>query len=823
MSTLRDLRFAWRVLLRYRRFALAVVVTLGLGVGAVASMLRIGTAVLSWQPAGIRDPQRVGRVYPMIGSAPLSGGRLPFADVAALETELGAQLDGVTAYSPLELAYEGAAGGVVRSHIVPANYFRVLGVSAVVGQSFAATTLAQEASRSEPNVVLAYAFWQRHFGGDPRTVGQTMRVGGRPYVIVGVAPPSFSGLDALPADCWLQMGAIAPTLLNPNWDLSRATRWLVPIIRVRAPRTFPDVEAALTRTLFGPATVSPAPPLAADTPERLRVRLTTLNPALAPGLETERLTVASVSALALLVLIIACGNAGSLLLARGLARRREFAVRGALGATRGTIVRQVLAESSLLSLFAWVVGVGIAAAVLAAHRPLLRALQLAPVSVDASLLLFALGVSVVVVGGAGLVPAMTMADMSQHFRAGGSERERRVLGVRWSRVLLVGQIAMAALLLVGTGLFTASFQRLRTFDLGFQTEQVFITQVSARAAGVSPATAHEFFRAAQERSARLPSVEAAGIAAGVPFLNFMALRLSMPGLDSIPSLEASIAAVTLVSADALQALQVRVLRGTVPPDWDGGGGQRYALITQSFAARVWPRVDPIGRCLVVGSRADSTAVCRQVAGIVSDMHDGFGADGGEPRVLLPAGGIDVTPELVTLMIRVRGDAEDAQQVLQRELSTVSPAFPAVRIQQLAQLTRQQSGRWRVSGLVVSGFGLVAVILVGLGLYGLLAYTVQSRQHEYAIRRALGAPSRAVGGHVAVAVVPATLIGAAAGLLAAWLAAPLLQSLLFHINARTPLIYLVAGGVLLVTACGAAILPVLRALAITPDHVVRGVA
>jgi len=834
-SLLQDLRYALRGLLRSPGFTLAVVVTLALGIGANTTMFGVLDTLLLKPPAGVRDAGRVQRVYFRHGNTITVGGgagtaiaSTSFPGYEALQGVHG--FAGVAAFSDGGVSIgTGAEARSARIRAVTASYVPLLGGTTVLGRFFDST---DDRLGAGPVAVVSHAYWMRQMAGDPDVLHRTLAIGPFAYAIIGVASPGFAGAELEEPDVWLPIRQAAPILAGAealsNWNWF----WLQTIVRL-APGATPAsaaAEATVAEQRAMPA--SPTPPGARPRAQHAddQVVLGPIQAARGPGMTDDARVALWVGAVALAVLLVACANVGNLLLARALRRRTELAVRAGLGAGRGALVRQVLVESLVLAL------VGGAAALLvalwggAAVRAYLMQSPVPGASVlDPRVLAFTALAALVTGLLAGLAPAWQAGrtDLSGALRSGG--RDVSPTRGRVRSALLATQVALTLVLLVGAGLFVRSLRHAQTLNYGFDVDHLLLANVRQRGGNVSISRqlAASPEGPVDPQSARLlrmrqairanPAVASADALVGMPYQSVIMLSIRVSGRDTLPRLAGGGPFMLAVTPTYFATVGTRILRGRGFTDGDVKGSTPVAVVDESFAKLAWPDRDAIGQCIFLG---DTT--CTQVVGIAADVRGRSVTQAQSlnyylafQQQLQPAG-----MPLDGLIIRTRGPAAQVADQVQHALQVSEPDLPYVRVQTLAERIAPQWRSWQLGATMLSLFGLLALVIASLGLYGVTAYGVAQRTQEIGVRIALGAGRRDVVGLAVSQALRATAAGAAIGMLLAFALGRAVAALLFGVKPLDPLSILGGVAVLLAVAAVASWLPARRAAAIDPMRALR---
>jgi predicted permease len=793
-----DLRVAARGLLRAPLSILPAIACLALGLGGATLLAGVLDALLFRPPAGVSRADSVVRLATAVGASP------PQAQVSyPVYTDLAGK---VAAFSDLAAfaAFEGSLGrgpGArrVRSALVSPGFFQLLEVSPVRGRAF--TPEEGDPRRPARVAVLSFDLWQRAFGGDEKAIGRQIDVGRERMTVVGVLPARFAGLELEPVDLWLPLGAGAVAGRLDGWWNGRGISFLQVVGRLR-----PGVSAALAAEQ---ATAIHRQAYAAlgDLEASARsVGIRPVQPGYHPESSREIRVALGMTATAFLVLAIACANVSSLLLVRGIERRRELALRLSLGSDRLRLARLLILESLLVALL----GALGAIALVGLGRPLVRAFLLPPGSsvpspIDPRTLAVLLVASLAAGLLAGMTPALWagrqgLAAILRSAEHGGSR-----LHVRLRSLLLVLQVASTFVLLAGAGLFLASLENLAALPLGMAPGRVLLAKVDfAREEGGSR-QATDFYQQALERARQLPGVTRAGLAAGIPFRSSFGAMLWVPGYGEVDS---TIAPGGLyydaITEGYLATLGTAVHRGRDFTAGDGPGNEKVALVDETLARALWPGQGALGRCFKL---TEESAPCRTVVGVVADTRRQRFDEPPTARFYLP---LAQTPELApsALFVRVAGNPEASEPALRGALQAVAPDLPWIDVFPLSDLLDRQLRPYRQGAAVFSLFGSLALVLAALGLVAAVSHAVATRKRETGIRLALGGRPTPLALRVWLEQLAPIGAGLILGLFVALMGAPLLAPLLFGVAPRDPAVF--AGAVILTaSAAVVALLPAFR--------------
>ena len=817
-----DVRYAGRRIARQPGFAIGVIVTLALGIGANATMFGIVDRLLLRPPAYLQSPGLTGRVYlarTFDGEETVRGniGYQQYEDLRDNARTLAA----VAAYSTREdVLGIGDDAHEARTSWVSASFWQFFEARPVLGRFF--TAAEDQPPGGAPVAVLGHGYWQSRLGGDPGVLGRQIRMAGREYTVIGVAPPGFAGtsLNAVAAFLPITAGAndrYAELDLDAPWYDTYQMTWLEMLAR-RHPDAAPeavnaDLTNAYVRSLERQRSLRPnpnAPPLAETRP---RAEFASVLAGRGPQAGAESRVATWLAGVALLVLLIACANVANLMLARSVQRRREVAVRMALGISRGRLLAQLLVESLVLAVVGGVVGV------LLAHwgGGVLRAVMLPDVdftgtAFDGRVLLFTAVVAATAGLLTGIAPALQLSrpDIAGAVKSGG--REGTLHRSRLRSTLLVVQGAVSVVLLVGAALFVRSLHNARSLDLGFDPERVVYASFNPRGTTLDSIARRTLLDRMVERAAALPNVEHAARTIGVPYYRTWSQDIRVPGVDSARLTDDYI--MNAVSPAYFDAMGTRILRGRGIGVADRSGSERVAIVSQEAARQIWRGEEPLGKCIKLGS---DTMPCSTVVGVAEDLRADF-AEGPARHVYLAIS--QVRSADGGLFVRTRGEAREHASSVRQELQRLMPGTAFVNAEPLQDIVDPNLRAWQLGATMFTIFGGLALVVAAVGLYSVIAYGVAQRTHELGVRIALGAARRdvirlIVGEGTRVAVL-GILVGVGAALFAGKYVAPLL----FDVSPRDPVIFAGIVSMLFLVAVAASWLPARRASRVDPNVALR---
>jgi predicted permease len=818
-----DLRYAWRGLRAKPGFTAAVVVALGLGVGANTMMFGIVDRLLFRPPPYLADADRVHRVYMRYiwngdENIERSMSYLRYTELASLASSF----DRVAAFARRELAIgTGVESREMTVAPVSAAYFDFFDAPPAIGRYF---TRAEDTTPAGANVaVLGYGLWQSRFAGRNDALGQTIKIGSQVFTIIGVAPEGFVGVEEGRAPAaFIPITTYASSrgtgyYRNHNWG------WMEMLVRrkpgLSTSAANGDLSAAYARSwnleampagkrLFLPADSAHA-----------RVEVASIHLGRGPDAGPDARIVTWVMGVAAIVLLVACANVANLLLARAVRRRREIALRLALGVTRGRLLQQLLTESLLLASFGGIAGLAAAQWGGNAVRALfLRAEDAGAVVTDARTLLFAGGITVLVAVLTGLAPALhtirgSVADSLKGGQREGQHRSRLRTG------LLLFQGALSVVLLVGAGLFVRSLSNVRSMRLGYDVDPTVVVSANLRGTQLNDAQRNALADQIAASALTVPGVQAASATVSVPFWSFegRGAPFALDGVDSTAKLGSFI--LQTGSPDYFAASGTRIVRGRGFTRDDRATGLPIVVVSESMAAALWPGKDAIGQRMRVDS---DTMPFLTVVGIAEDLRGRRLVGNREFWYYVPLEQYkrlfgSVYPQLI---VRVNGRAEDFVEPLRRRLQQDMPGDAYVGGMPLRRLVAPQQRSWQFGATMFAAFGALALLLAAIGLYSVIAYAVAQRTHELGVRIALGASVRQVVGMIVGQGVTITAIGIAIGSAIALWASRWVEPLLFAQRARDPLVFGSVALILLLVAIAATVRPAFRATRVDPTVALR---
>lgn len=805
-----QLRMTLRGLRRAPGFAAAVVAILLLGLGANATMFTVIDRLLLSAPHHVESPESLRTFYihrTERDGSQITSGTLTWQDVLDLETVPA--FSSVAAWSGgnvLTLG-DGEAAEKVNAVIASWRLFPMLGVSAARGRFFGEEDDRRGAAGT---MVLSEEFWRRRFGSNPEIIGQVLHVGDGSYEVIGIAPEGFTGADLWPVDVWLPLWPAGIREAGEDWPESRRWWWLQAAGRLAAGITVEvATEQATAAHQLGRAAM-------ASYDANARVVLAPIVSARGPNATSDAAISRWLGGVSLAVLLIACANVANLVLARAIQRRRELAVRLALGSSTGRLITTFVMEGVVLSGFAAVgaVAVGVVAG-RALHATLIPNVAFGTL-LSARLVGFTLIAAAVAVVLSGLLPAVHASRsvvMPALNESSGRTTAHRASHLRLGLVIM--QTALSTILLSGAGLFVASLRGARHLDLGFDAHHALFLSIERTESQSPSVSTADLLAQIEEQIPRIPGVRLAARASNVPMGITFVIPVNVPGWDSVPRLPSGPPTIGAVAPDFFTAMGQPIVSGRafLPRD-QAESAEPVAIVNETLADFVWPGRDPLTRCVRIGGES---APCARIVGVArTHTTQHFGE---EPRMAVwqPVGkGIGVRG----VVVRTDGPAHEKIDEIRSAVTALSPSIRFVRIEPLRDRIDENLRSWKLGATLFTVFGLLALVVAGVGTYSLLAFDVAQRHFEFGIRKALGATTdkliRAVVTHGVIVV----FVGVLAGLSIALLTAPYIGPLLFATSPRDPWVYLGSSIGLLVIAVLASWIPAYRTTHVDPADALR---
>ena len=809
-----DIKHSLHMFLKNPGFTIAAVAALALGIGANTAIFTVVNAVLL-KPLSYPDADRIVQ---FLNTAP--AGNWPGASITKFHNwqQQTSVFKEVAAYDFGGPGFNitGDRPEQVHGIHVTEGYFRLFGAPVMLGRTF---TPQEDLPNGGKVVVLSYGLWKRKFGGNPNIVGTTLSLGNEPFTIVGVLGQSFQTDPA--ADIWLPFQFdpnstnqghyfLAAGMLTPGVTLEQANAKMK-LAYQQFHRTWPDSDPKA-----GFAVEPLRDTIVGDVRRSLLVLLGSVG----------------------MVLLIACANVANLLLVRATGRKREFAIRSALGAGRSRIIRQLLTESVLLSVTGGVLGlalgfIGVRALLAVSPAGLPRIGENgAAVGLDWRVLGFTLAVSLVTGILFGLFPAISASrsDLNTSLKEGGN---RPGTGFRQNKarsVLVVSEVSLALVLLIGSALLIRTFLALRAVNPGFDSHNVLTMEMSLtgdrfqKTGGVA-----QLSRAGLDRLNAIPGVDASASTCCLPLEGGFGLPFRVVGRAPAKDGQDPGAGWMNVSPGYFSVFKIPILRGRDFNEGDSTGAPGVVLINQAMAKQFWPKENPVGQQIIIGKGVgpEFDEPARQIIGVAGDIHDGGLNRDPQPMMIVPQA--QVTDGMTALnarigpvgwLVRTHGDPHQAIAVVTEQLRQASGGFPVARVRLMDEIVVRSTARDSFNMMLLSIFGAVALVLAAIGIYGLMAYSVQQRTQEMGIRMALGADRATIRKLVVWQGMKLAVLGVILGIGAAFGLTRLIASFLFGVKAWDPMVFITVPVILTAVALLAVWLPASRASKLDPMQALR---
>jgi predicted permease len=817
-TLLKDLRYGLRTLLRSPGFTVVALASLALGIGVNTAMFSIiNSFVLARLP--VERPDQLLSIYTTDTKNP---GNLPTSHLNAQDyREKNDVFSGVLAYTYTALTWNDYESKQITAQVVSGNYFDVLGVKAAQGRTF----LAEEdvTPGTHPVVVLSYGFWQRSLGSDPAVVGRTLTLNRHNYTVVGVAAKDFIGTDlgggpdpnggrgfSGGPDLWVPM--MMHEQVQPDFDFYNHRRglFLYLIGRLKPGVSVQQAQAGM---------LTLASQLAQEYPKDNQGRGVKLLPLLEARLDPDGsgqlLLISGALMVAVgMVLLVACANVANLLLARAIARRKEIAIRLAMGASRKRLFRQLLTEGLLLSVLGGVAGFLLTFWT----RDIIRSLDLfssgayqPEASLDPKVLGFTMAITILSGLLSGLFPAMQASNPDLVLTLKGeptmSIGSRLTFNLR--KALVVAQIALCLVSLIVAGLFVRTLQNARATNTGFRTDNVMMMDIDLSREGYNEAQGVAFNRQLTERLRALPGVQAVTVAFDRPFAGGFRRSVFIEGQEPTNAAGGTLVQTNSVGLNFFETLGIPLVQGRDFTDSDSAQAPKVAVINQTMVKYFWPGQDAIGKRFKFFGDDDY----RQVVGVVRDTKYNSLVEEPRPFIYLPLLQDYASP--VAFHIRTATDAGGVVAAARNEVQALDRNLPINNVEMLGDRIDQSLGGQRKGVLLMTFFGGLALLLATVGLYALMAYSVSQRTREIGIRMALGAQRWDVVKMVLKNAVRLVSVGVGIGLIGAFIVTHLLSSLLFGVSAIDPATFVVASLLLVTVGVLASFIPARKATRIDP--------
>jgi predicted permease len=824
-SFLADVRFALRWLRRSPGFALVAVASLAIGIGFNTALFAIVDALL-FKPLPVEAPSRLVDVFTS-GSGGISdrfstSSYLDYLDLKA-QNEV---FEDMAAYSPMFAALNlGDRSRLTIGEAVTGNYFRVLGVGAYRGRTIVPE---DDAADAPPVAMISYRYWNREFRGASAAVGGSLRIRGNTFTIVGVAPPSFNGMvPVLAPDVWIPVSAsldveplglhdVVPSATGTTRLDRRGDRWLFIRARLKPDASIDEARANIELLMARLMAAHPT-----TNKDRVAAVKATNDVHFHPAADPVLVPVATgLMAAVGLVLLIACANVASMLLARASGRQREIGVRLAIGASRSRLVRQLVTEAVVMAvigaaagtLLAWWLARAVSSIDLPLPVPLALDLRL-----DARVLLFTAGATLLAGVFAGLAPGLQASKLDMVADLRGDQPLRRIGERRWTQrdVLVAAQIAVTAVLLVAAALLTRSLMAAQQTSVGFPVERLSVLSMDTGMVRYPPERSRQFYETALQRIRGVPGVEAAALATRVPFsLNSNRWSIWIPERHQ-PGQQGETVEVTTVSPEYFDTIGVRIVQGRSFRGDERPDTPFVAVVNETFARHYWPGDSAVGKTF---RSRNSDGPVFEIIGVAADHKVRTLTEA--PTPFLHVARTQRPNSYTTIIARTRGDAASLLRDMRRELLALEPNLVFVENQTMEAEVGATLFPARASAWLVGGVGTIAMLLAAIGLYGVIAYSVARRTREMGIRIALGARPAAVLTLVLRQGLLVAAAGVTAGCLLAVIAARAIAGALYGVGAYDSISWVAAVVVLLTVSGLANLIPAWRAARVDPSIALR---
>jgi len=815
-----DIRYAFRGLRRSPGFTVSAIITLGLGIGANAAMFGVVDRLMFRPHPYLRDPGHVHRVYLQLTDRDRQVTRGTFEYTRYLDlrrwttsfSDHAAYADGAVAIGVGQAARQRPV------EAVSASFFGFFDARPALGRFFVA---AEDSTPIGAAVaVLDHTFWQTDYGRR-NVLGETIRIGNTTYTIIGVAPEGFSGASegASPA-VYIPITTYAGTQLGPGakeYYLDYSWGWMQMMVRRKPDVSLAAANADLTTAHARSWNVERAgrPSLPPAEEARPRAVASALREAAGPDPGLESRTLLWVTGVAAIVLLIACANVANLLLARALRRRREVALRVALGVSRARLVAQSLTESIVLSLLGCVLGLVVAQwGGVALRRLFIEQVSRWDVVTDSRTLLVALTVALVagLVTGIASVLFSRRGDLVTTLKMGA--REGTYHRSRARSMLLITQGALSMLLLVGAGLFVRSLQHVREARLGYDADRLLTVTRNLRGANMSDSETVQLGKRLLEASQSIPGVERAAWVSSIPFYTTSTSRFSVPGIDSASRLGEF--TYQQGTTDYFQTMGTRIVRGRGFTKDDRATSPRIVVVSEGMANVLWPGTDALGKCIRFGA---DTMPCTTVVGVAENAAQESLTDEQRYRYYVPIEQFRPTAGYA-VVLRMRNDPELSVDRVRRVLQAVMPGETYVTVRPMRAIVDGERRSWQVGATMFVAFGGLALVVAAVGLYGVVAYNVAQRMQELGVRVALGAQAPDIARLVVGQGIRFAVAGVTLGTVLALFAARWVQPLLYAQSAKDVTVYGAVASTLIIVALLASAIPARRAVRVDPNAVLR---
>jgi len=798
---LQDVTYSLRTLRKHPGFAAVAILTLALGIGVNSVIFSLVNGILL-RPLPFPESEKIVSVFTVQKD---QAEQDIFSPANFLDLKSGArQFDAVAAYNYFGFDLVGKGEPEALTVIkASTGFFDVLGVNPFLGRAFSAE---EDLPGNDRVVLLNYSLWQRLFAGDPQVIGKTILLDGLPYRILGVMPQHFQFPEEV--DVW------APLALDDQQRSLRGANFLQVIARLKPEVHFDQAQSEMDGL---------SQRLEKEYPQYntgIQIRVASLEEAIVGESRPMLLVLAAAVAF---VLLIACANLANLLLANASSRKREFAVRVAMGASKSRMVRQLLTESLVLSLLGGTLGLLLA---IWALPLLLKALpentpRVHEIQLDAIVILFTTGVSLLTGILFGLLPAFSSSrpDLHDTLKEGSGASGISLRGRRFADLLVVGEVALVLVLLIGAGLMIRSLGKLHSVDPGFQPDRLLSLQLFLPGSRYEePAARRAFCSSVLDRLSAMTEIESAALASSPPFgiiAHGITLGFRIEGQPQLPAVQEPVAYYTRITPAYFETMRIPLTRGRSFAQTDHESAPPVAIVNETMARRFWPGQNPVGQRLIIGTREPVTMEIVGVAGNVKHTHlrNAFRAEIYVPYFQRPSADI-------TFVARTKGDPTQIMGAFKNQLWAVDKDLPAQYLTTMNQLLNGSMSDSRSNAILLAVFASLALLIALVGLYGVIAHSISRRTREMGVRITLGARRGDILRLVLGQGAGLTLIGILVGVLGAIALTRFLSFLLFEVTTTDPLVFVTVPILLLSVALIAAYIPARRAMQVDPTTALR---
>jgi predicted permease len=806
---LQDLRYGARMLVKNPGFTVVAIVTLALGIGANTAIFSVVDRVLLNRPP-YKDPDRLVMVLAVNqqrGREPSPVSAADFEDWRKLNTvfeDMAGSRD--AGYS---LTGMGEPETII-GYRFAGNFFRVIGANAAIGRTFDEN---DDNAGSERVVVLGHKLWQRRFGSDPSVVGRSITLSGNPYTVIGVMPAGFAHPQTTELWAPLKLSTAPPQVLA-----NRQRRFLRVMARLKPGVTLSQAQAEMDQIALRLQQENP------QTNAGEGVKIETLRERYAGDARTPLLVLLGAVGF---VLLIACANIANLFLARAASRQKEIAIRLALGAGRGRLIRQFLTESVLLSLVGGACGLvltlwstGFLVSLFPKNIANLNLPQVEDIPINSRVMVFTILVAIATGVVFGLVPALQSAnvDLNQTLKETGANVAAGLRSGRFRGGLVITEMALALVLLIGAGLMIKSFWRLQNADLGLDPKNVMTLEVLLPDYKYGePQKRAAFVQDAMRRIETLPGVQSAGAINFLPLTGFWGTSsFTIEGQPIPASGEEPEADNRVVTENYFRTMGMRLLKGRTFTEQDTENAPHVAMLNETAARRFFPNEDPVGKRINLGDANQPNLT--EIVGLVNDVK-AFGLEE-ETHADLYRPFVQAPFPLIAFAVRTAGDPASIAGAIRGEIWAVDKDQPVFKVISMEQLTAESITLRRVSMLLVVAFAVLALVLATVGVYGVISYSVSQRTHEIGIRMAMGAQGRDVLRMLVKEGMTLALIGVGLGLGAGIALTRFMASVLYSVGTTDPTTFVLVPILLIGVAMAACVIPARRATKVDPMVALR---